>query len=45
MSARVLPVLGRLKDWMGRNMAVMVSALCLLIAVKLIWDAIEGLRS
>jgi hypothetical protein len=36
-------VLGRLKDWMGRNNAVIMSMLCLVIGVKLIGDAIMSL--
>ena len=42
---RVVPTLNRLKAWMGRNMAILVSALCVLIATKLILDAIAGTRS
>ncbi|MGI8449199.1 MAG: GAP family protein [Streptosporangiaceae bacterium] len=36
-------VLARLKDWMGRNNAVIMSILCLVIGAKLIGDAIGGL--
>ena len=45
MGPRSEPVLGRIKDAMVRHMAVMVSLLCLLIAVKLIWNAVSALTS
>ncbi len=43
MGERSQAVLGRLKDWMGRNNAVIMSILCLVIAAKLIGDAIGSL--
>jgi len=43
MGERSQAVLARLKDWMGRNNAVIMSILCLIIAAKLIGDAIGGL--
>jgi len=43
MGERSQAVLARLKDWMGRNNAVIMSILCLVIAAKLIGDAISGL--
>ncbi|HXY28032.1 MAG TPA: GAP family protein [Acidimicrobiales bacterium] len=42
---RALPLLEGMRDWMTRNMALMVSLLCVLIACKLIWDAVEILRA
>lgn len=38
-------LLGRLKDWMARNNAVIMAVLLLVIGVKLIGDAISGLSS
>ena len=35
-------VLGSLKDWMSHNNAVIMSIMCLVIAAKLIGDAISG---
>jgi Sap, sulfolipid-1-addressing protein len=43
MGRRSAEVLGRLKDWMGHNNAVIMSVLCLVIGMKLIGDAISGL--
>jgi len=43
MGERSEAVLARLKDWMGRNNAVIMSILCLVIGAKLIGDAIGGL--
>jgi hypothetical protein len=43
MGDRSQALLARLKDWMGRNNAVIMSILCLVIGVKLIGDAISGL--
>jgi threonine/homoserine/homoserine lactone efflux protein len=40
---RAPALLGRLKDWMAHNNAVIMSVLCLIIGVKLIGDAIAGL--
>jgi threonine/homoserine/homoserine lactone efflux protein len=40
---RSASILGGLKDWMGRNNAVIMAVLCLIIGVKLIGDAIGGL--
>ena len=39
---RSADVLGRLKDWMAHNNAVIMSVLCLAISAKLIGDAIGG---
>lgn len=36
------PLLGRLKDWMARNNAVIMAVLLLVIGVELIGDAIAG---
>ncbi len=36
-------LLGELKDWMSRHNAVIMSVLCLIIAAKLIGDAISSL--
>jgi hypothetical protein len=36
-------ILARLKTWMGRNNAVIIAVLCLVIGAKLIGDAIAGL--
>ncbi len=43
MGDRSQALLAGLKDWMGRNNAVIMSILCLVIGVKLIGDAISGL--
>ena len=43
MGERSQEILARLKDWMGRNNAVIMSVLCLIIGAKLIGDAIGGL--
>lgn len=40
---RSASILTGLKDWMGRNNAVIMAVLCLIIGVKLIGDAIGGL--
>jgi threonine/homoserine/homoserine lactone efflux protein len=40
---RSAKILGDIKDWMGRNNAVIMAVLCLLIGVKFIGDAISGL--
>jgi hypothetical protein len=45
MGERAAPLLAGLKDWMGRNNAVIMAVLCLVIGVKLIGDAISGLTS
>lgn len=39
------PLLGRLKNWMARNNAVIMAVLLLVIGVKLIGDAISGFSS
>jgi hypothetical protein len=43
MGERSAELLGRLKDWMGHNNAVIMSVLCLVIGVKLLGDALTGL--
>ncbi|HEX6499722.1 MAG TPA: GAP family protein [Micromonosporaceae bacterium] len=43
MGQRSEKLLAELKDWMGRNNAVIVSVLCLVIAAKLIGEAIVAL--
>ncbi len=43
MGERSQDMLTKLKDWMGRNNAVIMSILCLIIGAKLIGDAIGGL--
>jgi threonine/homoserine/homoserine lactone efflux protein len=43
MGERSQGMLTKLKDWMSRNNAVIMSVLCLVIAAKLIGDAISGL--
>jgi hypothetical protein len=43
MGRRSAEVLGRLKDWMGHNNAVIMAVLCLVIGMKLIGDGISGL--
>jgi hypothetical protein len=40
---RSAQLLGGLKDWMTHNYAVIVAVLCLVIAVKLLGDALGGL--
>jgi hypothetical protein len=45
MGKRSAGLLGRLKDWMGRNNAVIMAVLCLVIGAKLLGDAISGLTS
>jgi threonine/homoserine/homoserine lactone efflux protein len=40
---RSASILRGLKDWMGKNNAVIMAVLCLIIGVKLIGDAIGGL--
>jgi hypothetical protein len=43
MGKRSQELLAELKDWMGRNNAVIMSVLCLVIGAKLIGDAISAL--
>jgi Sap, sulfolipid-1-addressing protein len=43
MGERSKDVLANLKDWMGQHNAVIMSVLCLIIAFKLIGDAISAL--
>ena len=43
MGARSQALLARLKNWMSPHNAVIMSVLCLIIAAKLIGDAITGL--
>ncbi len=38
-------VLGSLKDWMTRNMAIIVTVLCALIAAKLLWEGVRALSA
>lgn len=38
-------VLGSLKDWMTRHMAIIVAVLCTLIAAKLLWEGVHTLTS
>lgn len=45
MGERSANLLGRLKGWMSRNNAVIMSVLCLVIGAKLIGDAISGLST
>ena len=42
---RSADLLGRLKDWMGHNNAVIMAVLCLIIGMKLLGDAVGGLLS
>jgi Sap, sulfolipid-1-addressing protein len=42
---RSAELLGRLKDWMAHNNAVIMAVLCLVIGVKLIGDALGGLTA
>jgi hypothetical protein len=43
MGKRSAELLGRLKDWMAHNNAVIMAVLCLVIGVKLVGDALSGL--
>jgi hypothetical protein len=43
MGTRSAELLGRLKDWMAHNNAVIMAVLCLVIGVKLVGDALGGL--
>jgi hypothetical protein len=43
MGARSAKLLAALKDWMSQHNAVIMSVLCLIIAAKLIGDAISAL--
>ena len=43
MGERSADLLGKLKDWMGQHNAAIMSALCPIIGVKLIGDAIGAL--
>ena len=43
MGKRSAELLGRLKDWMGHNNAVIMAVLCLVIGVKLLGDGLSGL--
>ena len=43
MGERSEKALGGLKDWMSAHNAVIMSVLCLIIAAKLIGDAISSL--
>ena len=43
MGTRSQRLLAGLKDWMSAHNAVIMSVLCLIIAAKLIGDAITGL--
>jgi hypothetical protein len=43
MGTRSETLLAGLKDWMSAHNAVIMSVLCLVIAAKLIGDAITGL--
>ena len=45
MGKRSAEVLGRLKDWMAHNNAVIMAVLCLVIGVKLVGDALGGLTA
>jgi hypothetical protein len=45
MGKRSAELLGRLKDWMGHNNAVILSVLCLVIGMKLLGDALSGLSA
>lgn len=45
MGKRSAELLGRLKDWMGHNNAIILSVLCLVIGMKLLGDALSGLSS
>jgi threonine/homoserine/homoserine lactone efflux protein len=43
MGNRSAGLLGNIKDWMGQHNAVIMAVLCLIIAVKLIGDAVSAL--
>jgi hypothetical protein len=43
MGDRSRKLLDEIKDWMGRNNAVIMAVLMLLLGVKLIGDGISGL--
>jgi hypothetical protein len=43
MGKRSAELLGRLKDWMSHNNAVIMAVLCLVIAMKLLGDGLSGL--
>jgi hypothetical protein len=45
MGKRSAELLGRLKDWIGQNNAVILSVLCLVIGMKLLGDALSRLSS
>jgi hypothetical protein len=45
MGKRSADRLGRLKDWMGHNNAVIMAVLCLVIGMKLLGDGVGGLSS
>jgi hypothetical protein len=45
MGERAAEILGKLKDWMGHNNAVIMSVICLIIGAKLIGDAISALTA
>ena len=45
MGDRAPHTLGRVKDWMSHNDAVIRSILCLIIGVRLIGDAIVALTA
>ena len=45
MGKRSAELLGRLKDWMAHNNAVIMAVLCLVIGVKLVGDALGGLTA
>ena len=42
---RAAATLGRIKDWMGHNNAVIMAVLCLVIGMKLVGDGISGLTN
>jgi len=43
MGKRSAELLGRVKDWMSHNNAVIMAVLCLVIAMKLVGDGLSGL--
>ena len=45
MGKRSAELLGRLKDWMAHNNAVIMAVLCLVIGMKLVGDALAGLTA
>jgi hypothetical protein len=45
MGKRSAELLGRLKDWMAHNNAVIMAVLCLVIGMKLLGDALGGLTA